>query len=189
MILRNPDGALTASEKAIVKALLAEGWRNQDIQALLNVGRDATVNSARITEVKKSDDIKPAPADAVDLFKAKKQSYDPRTGLNVFDDERLIRAREAMILAVQIFNSPSLHFKTEVYAVLANIAWSYLLHEYYYRRNVAIIGEDGRTLLLGQMLKRQDCPLSRGIKDNLNAMRLIRDAVEHLTCPCRTPPV
>ena len=74
MKLRNPDGALTDVEKTIVKALLAEGWRNQDIQALVNVGRDATVNSARVTEAKKNNDIKPASADAVDLFKAKKQS-------------------------------------------------------------------------------------------------------------------
>ena len=52
MIYRNPEGALTDHEKSIVKALLAEGLRNQDIQALLNIGRAATVNSARITEVK-----------------------------------------------------------------------------------------------------------------------------------------
>jgi len=164
MKLRNPDGALTDVEKTIVKALLAEGWRNQDIQALVNVGRDATVNSARVTEVKKNNDIKPASADAVDLFKAKKQSYDPRTGLNEFDHERLIRAREATILAVQIFNSASLCFKTEVYktevySVLVNIAWTYLLHQFYDGKKVAIIDEDGRALLLGQMLKRQDCPL------------------------------
>ena len=83
--------------------------------------------------------------------------YDPRTGLNEFDHERLIR--EAMILAVQIFNSASLCFKTEVYSVLMNIAWTYLLHQFYDGKKVAIIDEDGRALLLGQMLKRQDCPL------------------------------
>jgi len=60
-----------------------------------------------------------------------------------------------------------------------NIAWTYLLHQFYDGKKVAIIDEDGRALLLGQMLKRQDCPLSRGMKDNLNAMKLIRDAVEH----------
>ena len=33
---------------------------------------------------------------------------------------------------------------------------------------------------LGQMLKRPDCPLSQGIKNNLNDLKEIRDAVEHL---------
>ena len=46
------------------------------------------------------------------------------TGLNQYDDERLIRAREAMILAVQIFNSPALKFKTEVFTMLTNVAWT-----------------------------------------------------------------
>lgn len=51
---RKREGALTKNEKRIVKALLNAKWRNQDIQALVNVGRAATINSARITEVKKN---------------------------------------------------------------------------------------------------------------------------------------
>ncbi|MCP4360692.1 MAG: DUF3644 domain-containing protein [Chloroflexi bacterium] len=72
-----------------------------------------------------------------------------------------------------------MNFKTEVFAVLANIAWTYLLHEYYTRKRVNIINDDGRSLLLSHMIERQDCPLSTGIKDNLKAMKLIRDDVEH----------
>ena len=121
-------GSLTPEEARVAKALLTKGWRNQDIQALVNFGRKGTVNSGRITGVKQSKTIEPA---AVEFFIHKKKSYDPRTGLNLFDDERLIRAREAITLAVQIFNSPTLNFKTEVFAVLANIAWTYLLHEFY----------------------------------------------------------
>ncbi len=76
---------------------------------------------------------------------------DPVTGLSLSNDEKLIRAREAMILAVQLFNSTTFRFKTEVFCVLANIAWTYLLHEYYKRRtNVDIIQESGRSLLLSQ---------------------------------------
>jgi hypothetical protein len=85
-----------------------------------------------------------------------------------------------MILAVHVFNSPSCQFKTEVFAVLVNIAWTYLLHEFYHRKKVKIVGADGRSLLLGQMLDRQDCPLSPGIINNLKAMKTIRDDVEHL---------
>jgi hypothetical protein len=179
MRVRKREGRLTAEEEGIVKALLSQRWRNQDIQALVNIGRIATINSARITEVKQDSTIAPAADDAVEFYKLEKQSFDPRTGLSIFHDERLIRAREAMIVAVQIFNSPMLKFKTEIFAVLAQIAWTYLMHEYYDRRKVKIIGEDGRSLLLSQMLRRDDCPLSPGIKRNLDAMTIIRNEVEH----------
>lgn len=178
-MIRNPDGALSNYEKKIVKGLLSQGARNQDIQALINLGRKATVNSARITEVKQDPSIAPAPDEEIEFFRVRKKSYDPQTGLNLYDDERLIRSREAMLLAVQVFNSPTLKFKAEVFAVQANIAWTYLLHEFYERRGVALIQGDGRSLLLSQMTDREDCPLSQGIKDNLENLKQIRDAVEH----------
>lgn len=176
---RKREGALTADEKPVVKALVAKGWRNQDIQALVNIGRDATINSARITEAKNDDAIDVAEDDEVEFFQIRKNSYDPKTGLNLYDHERLIRAREAMILAVQVFNSPSVRFKTEVFTMLANVAWTYLMHEHYERRGVRIVGKDGRSLLLSQIVDRHDCPLSKGMKDNLRAMKVLRDDVEH----------
>jgi hypothetical protein len=179
MAARKRDGALTKDEKRIVKALLNKGRRNQDIQALINIGRMATVNSARITEVKKDPKQQVASDEELAFFEIKKQSFDTKTGLNLFDDERLIRAREAMILAVQIFNSASLNFKTEVFAVLSCIAWTYLLHEYYERKGVQIIGSDDRSLLLSQMIARPDCPVTDGIRNNLHGMKDIRDNVEH----------
>ena len=172
-------GALTKDEKKVVKSLLNQGWRNQDIQALVNIGRVATVNSARITEVKKDRAQKAASDEEVAFFEIKKRSYDPKTDLNLFDDERLIRAREAMILAVQIFNSAALNFKTEVFAVLANVAWTYLLHEFYVRKDEEILQDDDRSLLLSQMVERDDCPLSDGVRNNLRALKIIRDDVEH----------
>lgn len=180
MAKKNNNISLTADEKRIVKALLSKSWRNQDIQALVNTGRKATINGGRITGVKKNDKQDQASEDEVAFFILKKRSYDPRTGLNHYDDERLVRSREAMILAVQIFNSAALSFRTEVFTVLANIAWTYLLHEYYERKGVPIVGEDGRSLLLSQMVEKQDCPLSAGIRDNLRAMKILRDKVEHL---------
>lgn len=179
MALRNRAGSLTAEEKRIVKALLAARWRNQDIQALVNIGREATINSARVTGVKQDDSIQAAGAEEVAFYKKRKESYDWNTGLNLYDDERIIRSREAMILAVQVFNSPICLFKTEVFSVLTNIAWTYLLHEFYIRKGNRIVGADGRSLALSQMLERQDCPLSRGMKNNLRAMKIIRDDVEH----------
>lgn len=178
MVTRNKQGSLTELEKRVIKALLSKGWRNQDIQALVNIGREATINSARITEVKNLATITVASDDEVEFFEIKKKSYDPRTGLNLFDHERLIRAREAMILGVQVFNSPALRFKTEVFTMLANVAWTYLLHEYYERKKENII-RNGKTLSLSQMIARDDCPLSKGVKDNIRSLNILRNDVEH----------
>ncbi|HSZ74118.1 MAG TPA: DUF3644 domain-containing protein [Rhizomicrobium sp.] len=181
MAQHNKGGGLTVEERRIVKALLAKRWRNQDIQALINSGgRKATVNSGRITGVKQDKIVAPASDGEVEIFISRKQLYDPATGLNAHDDERLVRAREAMILAVQVFNGPSFLFKTELFAVLANIAWTYLLHEYYSRKKTNIIGADGKSLALSNMIDRPDCPLSAGMKRNLHSIKKIRDEVEHL---------
>jgi hypothetical protein len=171
--------ALTDEEKRVVKALLADGMRNQDIHALINYERSTTINFGRITGVRKNENIAPASAEEVAFFRRKKYSFDPVTGLNLYGDERLIRAREAMILAVTIFNSGSYRFKTEVFAVLANIAWTYLLHEHYERKGVPPRNADGTTFALSHMLSRQDCPLSKGLKNNLFSLKTIRDDVEH----------
>jgi hypothetical protein len=52
-----------------------------------------------------------------------------------------------------VFNSPAVAFKTEVFSVLANIAWTYLLHEYYDRKGVAIKDKDGWSVALSHMLE------------------------------------
>jgi hypothetical protein len=171
--------SLTEEEKRVVKALIAEKMRNQDIHALINYERSHTVNFGRIAGIKNSTKIEPASAEEVAHFKRKKKSYDPITGLNLYLDERLIRAREAMVLAVTIFNSGMYRFKTEVFAVLANIAWTYLLHEHYVRKGVSIHNADGTTFALSNMLSRPDCTLSKGVKNNLAALKVIRDDVEH----------
>src|SRR5882762_9614932 len=106
--------SLTDEEKRVVKALLADGKRNQDIHALINHERPNTINFGRIAGVKSNANIQPATPEEVAHFVRKKKSYDPITGLNLYSDERLIRAREAMVLAVTIFNSGMYRFKTEV---------------------------------------------------------------------------
>lgn len=172
---------LTDEEKRVAKALLAGGLRNQDVHALINYERPVTINFGRIAGVKKDDRITPASAEEVAFFRRKKHSFDPVTGLNIYGDERLIRAREAMILAVTIFNSGSYHFKTEVFAVLANIAWTYLLHEHYERKGIKPVNSDGSTFALSYMLSRPDSPLSKGMRNNLASLKTIRDDVEHKT--------
>ena len=102
---------LTIEEKAVIKALLAEGMRNQDILTLINYEREATINFGRITGVKNNASIAPASPEEVAFFKRKKRSFDPITGLNLYGNERLIRAREAMLLAVTIIQQRKLQIQ------------------------------------------------------------------------------
>lgn len=170
--------SLSEREKKIAKALSNAGERNQDIHLLINLGRNPSTNFGRLSGIKDWN-VEPASADEVTRFQFEKSLVDLRTGLSPFEDERLVRAREAMLLAVQTFNTPTLHFKTELFAVLSNIAWTYLLHEFYERKGTAIINEGGYALLLSQMLERDDCPLSVDVKKNISAVKIVRDAVEH----------
>jgi hypothetical protein len=71
--------ALTDEEKRVIKTLIAEGMRNQDIQTLINYERAATINFGRIAGVKKNASISPASAEEVAFFKRRKRSFDPIT--------------------------------------------------------------------------------------------------------------
>jgi hypothetical protein len=51
-------------------------------------------------------------------------------------DELVTKSREAALAAVQIFNSPLITFKSEIFIVLMNIAWTYLLHAYYRKEGI-----------------------------------------------------
>jgi hypothetical protein len=181
MVNKSPKVTLTSLEKSVIKALLNDGWRNQDIHALINTGRTASINFGRIAGIKSNKTVAPATKKQIDAFRHKKLLFDHVTGLCPIDDERLVRAREAMILAVELFNTPRIAFKAGVFSMLANVAWTYLLHQYYESRNVKIVNEAGFSLLLSQMLCRDDCPLSKPVKQNLNALKEIRDVVEHRT--------
>jgi hypothetical protein len=170
--------SLTDHEKRVVKALTLGGERNQDIHLLVNIGRNPSINFGRVSGAKDWD-IEPATEEEVARYRFEKSLVDLKTGLSPFADERLVRAREAMLVAVQTFNNPLLHFKPELFAVISNIAWTYLLHEYYERREVPILNEDGFTFALSQMLDREDCPLVLDVRKNLKAVKLIRDKAEH----------
>jgi hypothetical protein len=181
MAKKQSKTALTPLEKSVIKALLNDGWRNQDIQALINTGRPASVNFGRISGIKADNAIMPAIKQQVEAFRQKKLLFDHVTGLCPIDNERLVRAREAMILAVELFNTPRIAFKAGVFSMLVNVAWTYLLHEYYESKGVQIINDEGFSLLLSQMIARHDCPLSKACKQNLTALKEIRDVVEHRT--------
>ena len=182
---RKKEGRLTEKEKRIVKALLVRGWRNQDIQHTINIGRASTINSARITEVKNDNEIQEANSDEVEYYLNKKKHYDTETGLNLYDDELIIRSREAMQLAVGLFNNPSIKFKTEVFSVLAIISWTYLFLDHYSRKNLNIKKNDGKMKSFKELIEmdrnrsKNERILSRASRENLLSLMEIRNEVEH----------
>ena len=170
--------SLTEHEKRIAKKLLGDGNTYQDIQQLINTGRTPTINPGRLAGWKDWD-VEPATEVEIKRYKYEKSLVDLKSGLSPICDERLFRSREAMVAAVEIFNSPTMLFKVQIFPVLSQIAWTYLLHEYYDRSGVDIIDANGNSLLLSQMLNREDCPLERDVKKNLTAVKTLRDNVEH----------
>ena len=187
---KNKGGSLTQEEKALVNALLHEGYRQQDIAFIINQGRFAqgqpvTVNQARITQ---SGDVTAASKEQVEEYFKTLSAYDPKTFLNPYkeSDKRLIRSREAMIAAVQTFNTPTMIFRAEIFAVLANIAWTYLIHEKLEREEKGSSERcKNKSKTVSQILgKEGQTPIQSPIKDaavieNLRKIIEIRDEVEH----------
>lgn len=111
---------------------------------------------------------------------------DPHTGLSIRGDELLIKAREAMISAVHIFNSAGITFRTELFIVTAIIAWTYLLHAWFKKEGVnykyndtkAKYGKD-RYWDLSQCLSSKHCPLDDAPRNNLKFLIGLRDEIVH----------
>ena len=176
---RSHYSSLTDQEKRVIKILFNKGYSKKEIQRFFESNRQIVIDKTQLVAIRNDKNLQATDNDELEYFQIVQRSYDPQTGLNNYCDERLIRAREAMTMAVQIFNSSTLKFKTEIFAVLANIAWTYLLHEYYDRQGVSIVLKSGRSILLSQIIKRSDCPLPTGVRNNIYALIEIRNAVEH----------
>lgn len=109
-------------------------------------------------------------------------------------EELLNKSREAALAAVQIFNNPNVTFKTETYIVLMNIAWTYFLHAYYRAKKVNYRyftqgvkrKQYDRTKNgafkhweLERCLNDEQCPLERGVVQNLKFLIGLRHEIEH----------
>ncbi len=108
--------------------------------------------------------------------------------------ELLAKSRESALAAVQIFNSPLITFKSEIFIVLMNIAWTYLLHSYYrekkieYRyfqmkgsKRVFSKTKSGayKRWELERCLNEQQSPLDIHTSNNLRFLIGIRHEIEH----------
>jgi hypothetical protein len=106
----------------------------------------------------------------------------------------IMKAREAMLSAVQIYNNPLISFKTESFIVLSIIAWTYLMHahyraegiEYKYhstggKRKKYFRNPDGsiKHWDLTACISKSFCPLDKDTVNNLNFLIGLRNQIEH----------
>jgi hypothetical protein len=189
---RRPGNTLERWEVALVKAMLARKVVPQDIQAYFS-RPTRSINHARISEIRdgaKHKAVKAASDADLDTFLEAWPNIDPNTGLHLQGDELLVKAREAMIAAVHIFNSAGLYFRAELFIVTAIIAWTYLLHAYFRREGIDYRYKKGGSIEkthsgadkfweLGQCLAHGKCPLDKGVVNNLKFLSEIRHEIEH----------
>ncbi len=108
--------------------------------------------------------------------------------------ELLSKSREAALAAVQVFNNPLITFKSEIFVVLMNIAWTYLLHAYFHKKGVEYryfkqkpkrrVFEKTRHGAykhweLQRCLNDKESPIDRDTANNLNFLIGIRNEIEH----------
>ena len=102
--------ALTVSEVALVKAMIQAGNRtDQEIQAYFT-RPNRNINHARILEIRQSRRHSEVPAASsleLSAFLQRWPEHDHVTGLHPIDDELVVKAREAMLNAIQVYNNPS----------------------------------------------------------------------------------
>jgi hypothetical protein len=118
----------------------------------------------------------------------------PKRKVHSVKTELLTKSREAMLCAVQIFNNPSISFKSESFIVLSIVAWTYMLHAYYRTQNIDYRYFEQRGLRkkfdktkrgsykfweLERCLNDKDCPVDAIPKANLKFLIGLRHEIEH----------
>jgi hypothetical protein len=191
---RKRGNTLERWEVALVKAMLARGgYNDQDILAYFT-RPTRSVNHRAISEIRqeaKHKALKPASDEELDDFLASWPDVDPQTGLSLRGDELLIKAREAMIAAVHIFNGAGLTFRTELFIVVSIIAWTYLMHAWFRREGVDYRYKEADGTVkktkqgsdcyweLGKCLRHARCPIPAAAIKNLDFLTELRHEIEH----------
>ncbi|QDJ91888.1 DUF3644 domain-containing protein [Acinetobacter haemolyticus] len=108
--------------------------------------------------------------------------------------ELVKKSRESALAAVQIFNNPSMSFKSEAYIVLMIIAWTYLLHAYFRSKGIEykyfeMKGTRKRYHKtakgaykyweLERCLNYNDSPIDKNTANNLRFLIGLRHEIEH----------
>jgi hypothetical protein len=196
-VASKPRKSLENWEIALIKTMISEKkWNDQDILAYFT--RPArSINHARIGAIRNGSKyaaLKPASSDELAAFLATWPDVDPQTGLSLRGDELLLKAREAMIAAVHVFNGAGLTFRGELFIVTAIIAWTYLLHAWFKKEGIDYRyteNKDGKKVVaktangedkyweLSHCLKHAKCPIEKGMINNLNFLLELRHEIEH----------
>jgi hypothetical protein len=169
------------------------GYNDQDILAYFT-RPTRSINHRAIAEIRteaKHKTAKVATDEELDEFLATWPEVDPQTGLSLRGDELLIKAREAMIAAVHLFNGAGLTFRAELFIVSSIIAWTYLLHAWFRREGIdyRYKDKDGNVKKtkegadsyweLGYCLRHVRCPIPAGAIKNLEFLIGLRHEIEH----------
>ena len=108
--------------------------------------------------------------------------------------ELINKSREAALAAVQIFNNPSISFKSESYVVLMIIAWTYLLHAYFKKEKIEYryFDQNGERKRfhktkngahkhwgLESCLNNDNSPVDKDTANNLRFLIGLRHEIEH----------
>lgn len=192
---RNPNNRLERWEVAIIKAMMAATPMKTDQDILAYFTRPTrSINHGRIKDIRDGKTHTGVPAASVEELAAFLEAWPnvDGSGLHLIGDELLIKAREAMLHAVQGFNNPRAFFKSEVFIVTAVIAWTYLMHAHFKHQGVDYRHRDRRT---GDLMKTRHgadkhwelehclsdaaCPLDDATKANLKFLIEIRHEIEH----------
>jgi hypothetical protein len=192
-----PRNSLGTWEVALVKAFIQfTDLNDQEILPYFSrPGR--SINHRVIAEIRAGSHfatVEIAPEEHLRLFRERWFSYSVKTGKQREIEEHIMKAREAQIAAIQIFNNPAINFRTEIFIVLTVIAWTYLFHAFfkkhgvdfrYYKiadgKKVAQLTEDGLECYweLTACLDSERCVLPTPVKENLRFLVKIRNAVAH----------
>lgn len=192
---RNPHNRLERWEIAIIKAMMATPPRKNDQDILAYFTRPTrSINHGRIKDIrdgKTHTAVATASPEELSAFLEAWPNVDS-SGLHLIGDELLIKAREAMLHAVQGFNNPRAYFKSEVFIVTAVIAWTYLMHAHLKRAGVDYRYRDRQTGDVLQTrhgadkhwelefcLAQPECPVDDPTKANLRFLIGIRHEIEH----------
>ena len=110
--------------------------------------------------------------------------------------ELIIKSREAMLAAVQIYNNPQITFKAETFITIVIISWTYLMHAYYANNGIDYRywnkSKNGKRKVydrtkhhsykfweLERCLDDDRCPIDENTKNNLKFLIGIRHEIEH----------
>ncbi len=100
----------------------------------------------------------------------------------------LDKSIKAALLAVEIYNKPTISYRTEGYIVMMIIAWTSLFHAMFSNNGISFTyknkanGEE-KFLELGKCLAKYSGALKKEIEANLTFLIQLRDMIEHRIIP------